>query len=371
MLARQTASPTVNVQFRRSSPCAFPLPFDGVDASSRSRQAGGRGDARARRRAPAGDRVCPALLAVRHRRRIAARGIRGCAARLDRGLRPVGTLRRMEPDTGAGHRRESAARRPASGRRHGVGRAPRRDRIRVRRSTGHALCRARNETRLELARLVCASADVLVRVPDRILQLLVLHHRLLAHCRLRSPIAGSRRPTGERRRWARSSSSPSSAISSVMPQPFSSLHLVLGMRAILRPERRATLVRHGVVALLPSVVLALIYVVTSNSAEPTGFTAPWRKVAGALTLEWGIVDVRLSRGRVLPCRRRRARLSRSRGRCQEAAVARAEPGSARGRRLHHPRAAGGSGQPRHGRKRRRLHHPATRPLPGVQCSPSG
>ncbi len=65
--------------------------------------------------------------------------------------------------------------------------------------------------------------------------------------------------------------------------------LVFGMRAVFRPELRTTLVRHGVVALLPSVVLALVYVATSNSAEPTGFTAPWRKVAGALTLEWGIV----------------------------------------------------------------------------------
>ena len=49
-------------------------------------------------------------------------------------------------------------------------------------------------------------------------------------------------------------------------------------------------------------------------------------------------------------------------------MARTEPGCARGRRVHAPRAACRSGQPRHGRKRWRLHHSATRPVSGVQRS---
>ncbi len=141
--------------------------------------------------------------------------------------------------------------------------------------------------------------------------------------------------------------------SSAMPRPSSSWLSCLACAPSSMRSCARVLARHGVVALLPSALLALVYVVTSNSAEPTGFTAPLRKLAGALTLEWGILTFDYSRGRLLPRCRRGARLSRSRGRCQEVAVARTGPGSARGRRIHAPRVAGGSGQPRHGGKWRR------------------
>ena len=64
---------------------------------------------------------------------------------------------------------------------------------------------------------------------------------------------------------------------------------VFAMRGLFHAELRATLARHAFAAILPSGVLAAIYLVTSRSVEPATFASPLRTLAGTVTLEWGIM----------------------------------------------------------------------------------
>jgi hypothetical protein len=66
--------------------------------------------------------------------------------------------------------------------------------------------------------------------------------------------------------------------------------LVLGARAILLPQLRRTIVTRGSAAVLPAALLALLFVVSSDSATVTSWDVnPIRRLAGLVTLKSGIV----------------------------------------------------------------------------------
>jgi hypothetical protein len=65
--------------------------------------------------------------------------------------------------------------------------------------------------------------------------------------------------------------------------------LVLAARAFLAPAHRATIVARGAAALMPAVLLALVFVVSSSSASVTSWGSPVRRLAGLVTLKSGLV----------------------------------------------------------------------------------
>lgn len=65
---------------------------------------------------------------------------------------------------------------------------------------------------------------------------------------------------------------------------------VIGVRAACLASRRRTILVHGAIALLPAAVLALIFVVSSESASDISWSGPTRRVAGMVTLTWGTVS---------------------------------------------------------------------------------
>ena len=66
--------------------------------------------------------------------------------------------------------------------------------------------------------------------------------------------------------------------------------VVLSARAALTPAARRAVVRRGGLAVLPSAVLALVFVVSSDSASATSWGNPVRRLAGLVTLKTGIVS---------------------------------------------------------------------------------